>query len=218
MARKQSRRARLEQNKRNVRKMKVDYLKYVKDFYLEGGLAVISCNVSDYYDIIDRYSVEGYEWLNEEFTRFIESNAWYIPIEYPIVLEICGAKFTRAQRKAITETIQDYYQLKMGDKQMELHSNTFRVLAFFVIAVVFTIIFFIVDSTHQDSFFNEFIVILVWFFIWELSDLLIYDRRDLQEEKMEAAQLARIVVRFEKEFIDEPFDEQETDEIYGELE
>jgi hypothetical protein len=69
----------------------------------------------------------------------------------------------------------------------------------------------------SDNFFNEFIVILVWFFIWELSDLIIYDGKNLREEKMEAAQLASIVVRFEKEFVDEPYDEKETEEIYEEL-
>ena len=69
MAIRKSRRSRLEENKRRIRKMKIDYNRYVKDFYLEDGIAVISCNVSDYYDIIDRYSVEGYEWLNEHFAR-----------------------------------------------------------------------------------------------------------------------------------------------------
>ena len=217
MAIRKSRRSRLEENKRRIRKMKIDYNRYVKDFYLEDGIAVISCNVSDYYDIIDRYSVEGYEWLNEHFARFIESNAFYIPVEYPIVLEICGMKFSRRQRSAIVETIQDYYQLKLGDKQMELNNITWRIIAFFVIAVVFTVIFFFVNRMASDNFFNEFIVILVWFFIWELSDLIIYDGKNLREEKMEAAQLASIVVRFEKEFVDEPYDEKETEQIYEAL-
>ena len=217
MAIRKSRRSRLEENKRRIRKMKIDYNRYVKDFYLEDGIAVISCNVSDYYDIIDRYSVEGYEWLNEHFARFIESNAFYIPVEYPIVLEICGMKFSRKQRNAIVETIQDYYQLKLGDKQMELNNVIWRIVTFFVIAVVFTVIFFFVNRMASDNFLNEFIVILVWFFIWELSDLIIYDGNSLREEKMEAAQLASIVVRFEKEFVDEPYDEKETEEIYEEL-
>ena len=133
-----SRRSRLEKNKRRIRRMKVDYNKYVKDFYLEDGLAIISCNVNGYYDIIDRYSVEGYEWLNDSFARFLESNAFYIPFEYPIVLEICGTKFNRKQREVITETIHDYYELKLGDKQMELNDNTRRIITFMVIAGLFS--------------------------------------------------------------------------------
>ena len=82
------------QNLKNLSKKSVDVGKFVKDFYVEKGLAYISCNVGGYNDIIDRYSVKGYEWLDESFARFIEENAIYIPPEYPIVLEICGVPFT----------------------------------------------------------------------------------------------------------------------------
>ncbi|MBR2546489.1 MAG: hypothetical protein IKE93_10040, partial [Erysipelotrichaceae bacterium] len=99
MLRKRSKRYRLEKNKKSFRKMKIDYYRYVKDFYLEDGLAYISCNVNDYNDIINPYSVEGYEWLNESFARFVESNAEYIPVEYPIVLEICGKNFSDQQKE-----------------------------------------------------------------------------------------------------------------------
>lgn len=209
-----SRRSRLEKNKRRIRRMKVDYNKYVKDFYLEDGLAIISCNVNGYYDIIDRYSVEGYEWLNDSFARFLESNAFYIPFEYPIVLEICGTKFNRKQREVITETIHDYYELKLGDKQMELNDNTRRIITFMVIAGLFTLLFTFVQGWQQDSFVVQFILIMLWFFIWGLSDMVVTDRSELKEEKMAIAQLASTVVRFREEFIDEPYDEFEQEKIY----
>ena len=212
-----SRRSRLEKNKRRIRRMKVDYNKYVKDFYLEDGLAIISCNVNGYYDIIDRYSVEGYEWLNDSFARFLESNAFYIPVEYPIVLEICGTKLNRKQREVITETIHDYYELKLGDKQMELNDNTRRIITFMVIAGLFTLLFTFVQGWQQDSFVVQFILIMLWFFIWGLSDMVVTDRSELKEEKMAIAQLASTVVRFREEFIDEPYDEFEQEKIYQEL-
>ncbi|MBQ1300070.1 MAG: hypothetical protein IIZ98_01600 [Erysipelotrichaceae bacterium] len=212
-----SRRSRLEKNKRRIRRMKVDYNKYVKDFYLEDGLAIISCNVNGYYDIIDRYSVEGYEWLNDSFARFLESNAFYIPFEYPIVLEICGTKFNRKQREVITETIHDYYELKLGDKQMELNDNTRRIITFMVIAGLFTLLFTFVQGWQQDSFVVQFILIMLWFFIWGLSDMVVTDRSELKEDKMAIAQLASTVVRFREEFIDEPYDEFEQEKIYQEL-
>ncbi|MBR3350843.1 MAG: hypothetical protein IKG35_01850 [Erysipelotrichaceae bacterium] len=212
-----SRRSRLEKNKRRIRRMKVDYNKYVKDFYLEDGLAIISCNVNGYNDIIDRYSVEGYEWLNDSFARFLESNAFYIPFEYPIVLEICGTKFNRKQREVITETIHDYYELKLGDKQMELNDNTRRIITFMVIAGLFTLLFTFVQGWQQDSFVVQFILIMLWFFIWGLSDMVVTDRSELKEDKMAIAQLASTVVRFREEFIDEPYDEFEQEKIYQEL-
>ena len=218
MLRKKSKRYRLEKNKKSFRKMKIDYYRYVKDFYLEDGLAYISCNVRDYYDIIDIYSVEGYEWLNESFARFIETNAEYIPVEYPIVLEICGKAFTEQQKEVIDETIHDYYELKLGDKQIDLQNNTSQIITFLAVGVIATLIMMAMQVWKADSFVNEMIVILVWFFIWELCGMIFFDRNDLKEEKMAAAQLASIAVRYKVHFTDTAVSEKEKEQIYESIE
>ena len=218
MLRKQSKRYRLEKNKKSFKKMKVDYYRYVKDFYLEDGLAYISCNVSDYYDVIDKYSVEGYEWLNESFARFVETNAEYIPVEYPIVLEICGQKFSDEQKAVINETIHDYYELKLGDKQIDLQNNTTQIIIFLAIGVAATLIMLATQMWSADSFVNDMIVILVWFFIWELCGMIFFDRNDLKEEKMAAAQLASIAVRYKVHFTDTVLTEKEKEKIYESIE
>lgn len=218
MAQKKSKRYRLEKNKKSFKKMKVDYYRYVKDFYLEDGLAYISCNVNDYYDVIDPYSVDGYEWLNESFARFVESNAEYIPVEYPIVLEICGRDFTDEQKKTINETIHDYYELKLGDKQMDLQNNTRKTLTFLILGMIVTAIMFIIQMRTPDNFVNEMIVILVWFFIWELCGMIFFDRNDLKEEKMAAAQLATITVKYKVRFIETALSEKEKEKIYERIE
>ena len=114
---------RLRRTARRFKKKTIDYSKYIKDFYIEKGVAFISCNVKGYYDIIDEHSVPEYEWLNHSFARFVEENAYYIPNTYPIVLEICGTHFSEAQQQRITETILDYYALQLGDKQLDLDMN-----------------------------------------------------------------------------------------------
>lgn len=74
---------------------KVDIERYVKDYYVENNLAYISVNVNCYEDIISKYSVVGYEDLNQDFVNYLEENAEYIPLEYPIVLEITGTRFSK---------------------------------------------------------------------------------------------------------------------------
>lgn len=199
---------RLRKNFLRYRKKRIDYSKYIKDFYLEGGLAYISCNVKEYYDIIDCYSVPDYEWLNAKFARFVEENAYYIPTEYPIVLEICGVRFSDAQQACIRETITDYYSLKLGDKQLALDANKSKsflligmgVLLFFIVGALQTFRVF-TSSTLMETFF-----ILFWFFVWEFGDCALLDRMDLQQEKIQSAQLASIKVIFSEHFHDAPVD------------
>jgi len=210
---------RLRENLKKFSKKRLDLDKFVKDIYVDNGLAYISCNVTGFYDIIDRLSVDGYEWINGHFARFVEQNANYIPTEYPIVLEICGHRFTKAQQEAIEETIADYYALKMGDTQMALEKNKGRAIFLAVMAALFAI--FVYGTSRLTGaamgVLVEVVFILFWVFVWELADCLLFDRRDLLEARTEAAQLASVKVTFREQFEDEPVKPSEEKAIIREI-
>lgn len=196
----------------------MDLGKFVKDFYVERGLAYISCNVNGYYDIIDRYSVKGYEWIEESFARFVEENAIYIPPEYPIVLEICGHRFTKEQQTCIEETILDYYALKMGDVQMSIQNNNRRILFLFLLALVFAIFLYVVLMLpHIPKVLSEAVFVLFWMALWDATEFFFVDGRDLQEEKLEAAQLASMAVTFYEKFEDGPAEPEVVQQIMEEM-
>lgn len=210
---------RLRENLKKFRNKSVDLDKFVKDIYVDNGLAYISCNVSGYYDIIDRLSVQGYEWINGHFARFVEQNANYIPTEYPIVLEICGHRFTKAQQDTIEETIADYYALKMGDTQMALEKNKGRAIFLAIMAAIFAVAVY-ASSKFTGGVLNvvvEVVFILFWVFVWELADCLLFDRRDLREARTEAAQLASVKVTFQLQFEDGPVEPSEEKAIIREI-
>ena len=210
---------RLRENLKKFSKKSVDLDKFVKDIYVEHGLAYISCNVEGYYDIIDRLSVDGYEWINGHFARFVEQNANYIPTEYPIVLEICGHRFTKEQQDTIEETIADYYALKMGDTQMALEKNKGRAIFLVLMALLFAVFVFASSrfSGGVLSVVVEVVFILFWVFVWELTDCLLFERRDLREARTEAAQLASIKVTFKERFEDSPVKPSEEKAIIREI-
>ena len=188
--------------------------KYVKDFYVDNGLAYISCNVTGINDIIDPYSVNGYEWLNESFARFVESNAEYVPTEYPIVLEICGHRFTPKQKAVIEETVSDYYALKLGDAQLTLERNMTKSI-FLGVILVLALIAMTALSKIVSTTISETIIVLFWFALWELLDNAVFDRLELLDDKRDAAQMASIKVLFMEKFKDMPVPDE--DEVLAEI-
>ena len=199
-------------------KKRVDYTKVLKDFYIEDGLAYISVNVRDYYDVIDRYSVREYEWPNADFLRFVDDNAYYIPSEYPIVLEISGTRFTEKQQAVIIETLKDYYALELGDKQLDIRDIRRKE----IVMVVFTILSAIVlllyaMAGHHEGLLHETLLIIFWFFLWELGDIVAFDSVNAQRKKTDAAQLASMKIIFSERFTDEPVDETLKEEIMEEI-
>lgn len=190
---------RLRKNLRQLKKKKIEGEKYVKDFYIENDIAFITCNVKKFNDIIDPFSASEYEWPNKDFLYFVESNAQYIPVEYPIVLEINGKTFTEKEKNTIREAIHDYYALKMGDAQLAIGANRRKALTLLITGVVASLGVQLVNKISPGLPLREAIVMLFWLFLWEGLDCLLLDGKDLKEKKTEAAQMANITINFKDE-------------------
>ena len=156
---------------------RIDTSDAVKKFYIEDGIAFISCNVSDYYDVIDHYSVKGYEWPNSNFLQFIEDNAYFIPTDYPLVLEICGTHFSERQQQTIESTIRDYYALKLGDANVEVANTRLKWTTLFVLTILSAIILVIYKMLFtQEGLLLEILLVIFWFYLWERGDVFAFER------------------------------------------
>ena len=72
---------------------------------LEDGIAYIPCHVQNMDDIISKFSIRDCPSLDSEFSDYIVNFIECIPIKYPIVLEIYGAKFSEEEKQIIVDTI-----------------------------------------------------------------------------------------------------------------
>ena len=141
-----------------------------------------------------------YEDLNPDFVAFIEENAEHIPIEFPIELEITGHVFNTRQKKIITETINDYFNMKLGDAQMDMNDNSHLCFVLVLMSAVTLLLYFVLDVDHNYIFLIDFIA---WYFIWRLAEVLIFDRQEIKDKKTSYGQLSSMKVVFRKEFIDD---------------
>lgn len=205
-------------------KKKINYDKKIREFYLEDGIAYISCNVKNYYDIIDHYSVQGYEWLNSDFAHYIDDNANNIPVEYPILLEICGCSFTEEEQETIERTIKQYYLMKLGEAQDEfdaMRHNWHRLLigsiAFFLVDVATYEIWNIWGTNAFLQAIPDVVQVVFWFFLWTAADFIFLQIPDAREQKTYSAQLSSVQIVFKKKFLDEPVDEATKEQIIEEV-
>ena len=200
--------------KNRFKNKKVDISRYIKDYYVENNLAYISVNVNSYEDIISKYSVVGYEDLNQEFVDYIEENAEYIPLEYPIVLEITGTRFSKERQKTIIEAISDYYNMKLGETQEELSSNSRFSLLLLVLAVISVLLYL---RFSMGQFFSTALELGIWFFVWTFADIFWLERNEIKERKTDYAQLFSMKVIFKEEFVDDDITEKEEKQIIQDI-
>ena len=56
--------------------------------YVRNWIATIPCRITDYHDVINSYSVPGYETLNTDFCEYLTRAADVTPPECPLVFEM----------------------------------------------------------------------------------------------------------------------------------
>lgn len=187
--------------KKNIDKLKeleINYNKYVRDFYIENNTAYISIKVDKYHDIISKYSIDNYEWLNGHFAEYIKETSYYIPIEYNVTLDING-KFTEEEKDRIVKTIKLYYGIKLADADNQLKENKRKNLLLFVTSVLFMFIFLVLTIYINNLNFLEPLSIVLWFIIWEYLNNSFVEKRKLKEERLEIAQLTNMQVKFNED-------------------
>ncbi|HUM85207.1 MAG TPA: hypothetical protein PLN48_15830 [Lachnospiraceae bacterium] len=209
---------RIRDNIKHFKNASIDYHQLIKDFYIENGLAYISCNVHSILDILNPYAVRGYEILKRDFADFIDENGYHIPVEYPIVLEICGGNFTQGQQKTIERVVSDYYALRLADTEFDLVQNKKKARFLLVMGIISFLIMLLLNSFRllSGTFMEPFIVLL-WFFLWDFFEIVWFERRERIMDKAEAAQMASMKVIFREKFKDIPYDEETSRKIIDEI-
>ena len=188
--------SRARRNLKKFRSAKFNYAKFVKDYYIEEKSAYISAKVNSIDDIVSRYSLEDYEWINSEFAEYIENSAYYIPVEESVIIEICGHKFTDKEKDTIRRVIKDYFGLKLGDKIIDLDINRNKSNRLLLLGILSVGLVFLASRLTNSEYLLELPLIMMWFFIWEYGDLAWLDRWNLDAARVDAGQLANAKIIF----------------------
>ena len=192
------RRKKEQQTINKFKRKRFSYNKFVKDFYVENNNAYISVNVKGLYDIISKFSINGYGWLDDDLAYFIETNAYYIPVQYNIILEICGNKFNKEEQEVITKTVKDYFGLKLGDKELDLKSNFKKSMILLISSFIALGTLLILDNYINNTLLEPALIVF-WVFMWDFIEVFFFERSELKTKKIWAGQLASLKVIFNEE-------------------
>ena len=186
-------------NIKKFNKKKFNYNKYVKEFYVEKGIAHVYANVTSYDDIISRYSVKNYEVLNDDFINYLEQVTYYIPIVYPVVLSIEGCNFSLEEEKIIEEKVKEYFGLKLSDTTMNLKENRRKSLILLLVSFLTWSLLSLFNYFNIAEIFMEAYLVIIWFFLWTFAEFEFIDRPKLKYDKLDMAQLASMKIVFKHE-------------------
>lgn len=181
----------------------------VKDYYLGDGVGYIFCRIRAWDELIDHYSVGKYINLEEDFVRYLISNASFIPLEYPLALVLCGMEMDAAQQELVRGAVEGYFVFETGGCQERLRRSTHRALTTFLIGVCFFLLNLAAVTSGMSLAVTNVVNILYWFFWLESAGEFWKNRGILLDEKAAMSRLATAQVVFRPEFADTPLSEAE---------
>lgn len=189
-----------KQNKHKFYQQQAHIEDRVKEqFISDNNTAIIPCRVKDYYDIIHPFSVEGYEAINPEFTAYVADVIRFIPVEYPVVLDITGCNFSDEQKKRIVEALKVDAIYELGAIETEgkalKDKLIYMLCGLFAMGIFLTVMNFVITGMPR-----EFFLIVFWFFADFIISYLLWDRREYQNELILAGRMVSMEVTFQKTF------------------
>ncbi len=178
-------------------KKKFNYNNFIKEYYIDNnGEAYISTKVTSINDIISAHSINNYEWINPNFSNYIENMAKYIPLGEQITIEICGMNFTKAEQDLITKVIHQYFGLKLGDAIIDVNINRRKSILLLLFSLITLVVLFFLNKLNVIDALNELIIFSLSYLMWTFYDFIIIDGSELKIKKKEAMQLADVNIIF----------------------
>ncbi|MCR5299536.1 MAG: hypothetical protein K6D92_01405 [Erysipelotrichaceae bacterium] len=175
-------------------KIKADYDKVVREYYLEDGKALISCKVRGMDDIISHYSVKNRENMNPELSAYLDDNIFYVPLEHPVIIRFCGCEFTKDEQEIIRRTILLDYEFKLGLAKQNLKRNYLYSAVTLCLGILFL---FLYSRLANSGPVGSLLTVFFWFFLFEFGGSWWSKGIALRDEVKHAQRIMNAEIQFE---------------------
>lgn len=186
---------------KKYQKKKFEQFKKINELKISDNEAHILIKINDVDEIISKNSVKYNEMLELSFIELIDRKVNYMPLDYPMVLEIHNKILSSEEKILIRKLIKNYYSLKLAEKEMDLKQLKRKINFFLVFGIIIFAIFALLYSQTDFPIITEILSFIGSFSLWESAELKIFEQDTLNEEIIKYKHLSKIRIVFDKENI-----------------
>ena len=184
---------------KRYQKAKFENFKKVNELKLNDDEAYIDLKLDDFKSIISTYSLSVNPILKDDFLSFIENYASYIPLDYPLVLEIHSKKISSEERILLRKLLKNHFSLMKINKEMELKALRRKSFFFLIMGIIGFALLALNMNYNFFSFMREIISFIASFSVWEFGELYLFEQDDLKEQVLKYSHLAKIRIVYNKD-------------------
>ena len=173
--------------KRKNRKIKFSEDRYIEKFYMSGSKAVIPVELKEAEDLYMKHDYLKME-LSDSVCKYIEEIAYMIPIDTEIELEIHCPRVDVYTQQKMARAIKNNYGIEIDDVDYELIEDHKKSLILLAIGLVLIVINILTEDV-LGLVFSNFLSVVWWVLIWDVSEMYFFDRREYQSKRLNYQQL-----------------------------
>lgn len=178
---------------------KFEHYKRINELIINNNEAYIEIRVDDIDSILNPYALKNQVRLKKDFFEEIEYRASYIPLDYPLVLELHNNTFTSEEKILIRRHIKNHFAFETINCETRLKALTRKSNYFLYAGLVGYIILGILYNINSLPYIEEIVSFLASFSIWEFAELRLFEEDDLKEKIIRYKILSKIRVVYNKE-------------------
>lgn len=173
--------------KRKNRKIKYNEENYINLNYMVNGKAVIPVELETVDDLFMKHDYKKFE-VSDDVCKYIEEIAYMIPIDTEIELEIHCPRVDVYTQQKMSRAIKNNYGIEIDDVDYELREDHKKSLILLAVGLVLIIINILTEDV-LGLVFSNFLSVVWWVLIWEVSEIYFFDRREYQSKRLNYQQL-----------------------------
>ena len=150
-------------------------------------------------ELFDSRTIENQKDLNSEIYEFLDSKSAILPSDIQLNFYILGLNLNKDEKEEIKHLIKEHYAIELYKKQKEHKRVEMKVFRLLLIGIIFTIIYALTLKYSNYDLFNEILLFIASFSIWEAFDFILYDLIDIKREREVITQKLLIDIYFSKE-------------------
>lgn len=169
----------------------------IEETFLDGnGNAVIEIEPGDDHPLFEELAPKDRADVSSDIYEYIEKKAYYIPINFHLIIRFHGRSIPAEDRDRIAEKIKNHYFYEIIDKADDLHTNMLKTIALGVLGAALISLYLFLAIQMENALFLELLSVVGTFAAWESVDYFIIERTGIKREIVELIQLTEATVDF----------------------
>lgn len=185
-------------NKRSVRrknkKIKFSEEKYVENYYMKNGKAVIPVELKDSDDLYMEHDYLKME-LADSVCNYIEEIAYMFPIDTDIVIEIHCPRIDILTQTRMKRAIKNNYGIEIDDIEYDMMLQNRRSIILLVVGVLLLVVNIFTEK-YIGAVLSNFLNIVWWVAIWDMIELQTIEKSDNKWKRLNYQQLYESEIKF----------------------